>query len=97
VTEENDLSLGVNEQHARNILHAVVFFSGAAWRSDVVMLNRGPLLVFDVFLHNGSIFINRETDQTHFITPIFASFVKHLAVMGHGGLARVTPSCPEVK
>jgi len=97
VTDENDLSLSVNEQHMRDTLDAVIFVSGAAWCSDVVMLNRSPFLVFDVVLHNCSIFIYRKTDQTHFITPIFASFLKHLAVVGHGSLARGTPSCPEVK
>ena len=62
MTDENDLSFGVDEQHVRDTLNTVIFVSGAAWRPDVVVLNSSPVLVFNVLSHNGSAIVNRETD-----------------------------------
>ena len=60
------------------------------------MFYRSPLLLFYMVFDGVLRLVYREPDNSHFISPVFASF-KHLLVMLHRFLTRWAPSSPEIE
>lgn len=97
VAHKDNLTVGIDKENVRHTIDTVFFISGAASSTNVVVLDSGPLLAFNVALHGSSIVVNREADKANFITPVFATLLKHLLIVSHWSLAGRTPGSPEVK
>ena len=97
VTPKDDHTLSVNQAHMWDASDAEVLSCSALGGLDVVVLDVRPLFRFHVLSHGRSIAVDRQSDQTNTVAPIFPSGFKHGLVVGHRPLARGTPSGPKVK
>ena len=79
-----------------NTWRTVFFAYGATGGSNVIVLNSCPLFVFNVILNSCHVLIDREADNTDFITPVFSGF-KHVLIVRHRGLTWRAPGGPEIK
>lgn len=91
---EDDLSCCVKKHNVWNAVHGVDL---AAVRGSSMVVN-GPLPV--LFLNVGDYdigsFVNANTDDLDFVTPIGSPLFEHIFVVLHRGLAWWTPGGPEI-
>jgi len=87
-------SFSINKHDMRNSLNSI---SRTAFRfMPMIMFDTTPFLFLDMTFHSIFGFVNADTDDSDFSTPVSSSFLKHFLIMRHWFLAWWAPSSPEI-
>jgi len=97
MSNKDDLSGLVNHSSMWHSCETILFVRGALSVADVILLWKGPSFRFTVFLDRIVVFVDRETNDSDFISPFFLSLFKNLLITFHWWLAWRAPSGPELK
>lgn len=94
MSNKHNLPISINQNNMRNTFSTIVIW---CWRTtSMEVLNLFPFLSFNMLGYCWNCLINRNTNDSHFITPSFPIVLNHFLVMSHWSLTRWTPGCPEI-